>query len=57
MRVERVADVVMNLLLLGDDSGDGPQGPQGQGSGHWVVGVDDGEDSTQKFVDVSDFVL
>ena len=57
MRVERVSDGVVDLLLLRNDGGDQPEGPEGQGPSHGVVGVDHGEDSTQELIDVGYFIL
>lgn len=57
VRVQGISDGVVNLLLLRHDGRDQTQGPEGQGSGHGVVGVDHGEDPAKKFVHIGDFVL
>ena len=47
----------MDLFLLRNDSGDRSERPEGQGSSHGIVGVNDGENPAKKFVDICYFVL
>ena len=57
VRVQSVTDCVVDLLLLRDDRRNCSKGTKGQGPSHWVIRVNHGKHSPQKFVHIRDFIL